>query len=156
MEEGIGTPAQIDAVACEAFSIGMGPFALMNLTGPPIALHSTDYLAEQLDTPRYKGAKNLRELVDADVKWDIGEDYSCNQEAATAIRERLLGTVFAVAAQIVEEEICSMEDVDRGAKVGLRWAVGPFELMNEVGISEAHRMAADYTALHSMDDGFRC
>ena len=122
MEEEIGTPAQIDAVACEAFSIGMGPFALMNLTGPPMFLHSTDYLAEQLDTPRYKGAKNLRELVDADVKWDIGEDYSCNQEAATAIRERLLGTVFAVAAQIVEEEICSMEDVDRGAKVGLRWA----------------------------------
>ena len=154
MEEGIGTPAQIDAVACEAFSIGMGPFALMNLTGPPIALHSTDYLAEQLDTPRYTGAQNLRDLVEADVKWEIGDDYACDEEAATAIRERLLGTVFAVAAQIVKEEICSMEDVDRGAKVGLRWAVGPFELMNEVGVSEAHRMAAQYTALHSRDDGF--
>ncbi len=46
------------------------------------------------------------------------------------IKERLLGQVFAVAGQIVDENICSLEDVDRGAKVGLRWAKGPFELMN--------------------------
>ena len=59
LEEGVATTAQIDAVACSAFDIGMGPFALMNLTGPPIALHSTNYLAEQLQTPRYTGAQNL-------------------------------------------------------------------------------------------------
>ena len=63
LEEGHGTAAQIDAVACKAFRIGLGPFGLMNLTGPPIALHSTDYLAEQLETPRYNGAANLRDLV---------------------------------------------------------------------------------------------
>ena len=154
MEEGVGTPAQIDMVACDAFNIGMGPFALMNLTGPPIALHSTDYLAEQLDTPRYNGAGNLRDLVKSESMWDIGDDGSCDTQTATTIRERLLGTVFAIAAQIVEEEICTMEDVDRGAKVGLRWAAGPFELMNEVGVSEAHRMATDYTALHTNGDGF--
>ena len=154
MEEGVGTPAQIDMVACDAFNIGMGPFALMNLTGPPIALHSTDYLAEQLDTPRYNGAGNLRDLVKSESMWDIGDDGSCDTQTSTTIRERLLGTVFAIAAQIVEEEICTMEDVDRGAKVGLRWAAGPFELMNEVGVSEAHRMATDYTALHTNGDGF--
>ncbi|MEC8152426.1 MAG: 3-hydroxyacyl-CoA dehydrogenase family protein, partial [Candidatus Thermoplasmatota archaeon] len=52
LEEGVATAAQIDAIACKAFRIGLGPFGLMNLTGPPIALHSTDYLAEQLNTPR--------------------------------------------------------------------------------------------------------
>ena len=60
------------------------------------------------------------------------------------IRERLLGQVFAVSAQIVAEEICSMEDVDRGAKVGLRWALGPFEIANRIGVKEAVRMAVDY------------
>jgi len=49
-KRGIGSTAQIDSVARSSFRIGMGPFALMNLTGPPIALHSADYLAEQLDT----------------------------------------------------------------------------------------------------------
>ena len=38
LEEGVGSTAQIDSVARTAFNIGMGPFALMNLTGPPIAL----------------------------------------------------------------------------------------------------------------------
>jgi len=40
-----------------------------------------------------------------------------------------------------------MEDVDRGAKVGLRWARGPFELMNKVGIQQSHAMAQEYLEL---------
>ena len=155
MEEGHGTPAQIDAVARKSFNIGMGPFALMNLTGPPIALHSTDYLAQQLNTPRYNGAQNLRDLVDDNAVWEISENEECEEKMASIIRERLLGAVFAISSQIVEEEICSMEDVDRGAKVGLRWALGPFELMNEFGIDEAYRMAKSYSELHSHESEFK-
>ena len=151
LEEGVGTTAQIDAVACAAFDIGMGPFALMNLTGPPIALHSTNYLAEQLDTPRYTGAKSLRDLVESGVMWDIDDETECNEDATRIIGERLLGQVFAVSAQIVAEEICSMEDVDRGAKVGLRWMNGPFEIMNALGLEEAHRMASAYAELAEFD-----
>ncbi len=147
LEEGVATTAAIDAVAMKAFKIGMGPFALMNLTGPPIALHSTDYLAEQLDTPRYTGAANLRTMVAANGQWEIGEDTSCSEESAEIIRNRLLGQVFAVAGQIVDEEICSMEDVDRGAKVGLRWARGPFEIANKIGIDSAKSMAESYANL---------
>ena len=147
LQEGIASAAAIDAVAMKAFRIGMGPFALMNLTGPPIALHSTDYLAEQLETPRYVGAENLREMVEAGEQWEIGEDTDCSDEAAEIIRTRLLGQVFAVAGQIVDEEVCSLEDVDRGAKVGLRWARGPFELANRLGIDSAKAMAEDYCEL---------
>ena len=147
LQEGIASAAAIDAVAKKAFRIGMGPFALMNLTGPPIALHSTDYLAEQLHCPRYIGAANLRKMVEEGGMWDIGEDSECSDEAAAIIRQRLMGQVFAVSSQIVEEEICSMEDVDRGAKVGLRWALGPFELANRTGISEAVSMAQSYADL---------
>ena len=147
LQEGVASAAAIDAVAMKAFRIGLGPFALMNLTGPPIALHSTDYLAEQLETPRYVGAENLREMVEAGNQWDIGEDTECSDEAAQKIRTRLLGQVFAVAGQIVDEEICSLEDVDRGAKVGLRWARGPFELANRLGIDDAKAMAEDYCEL---------
>ena len=147
LQEGVASAAAIDAVAMKAFRIGLGPFALMNLTGPPIALHSTDYLAEQLETPRYVGAENLREMVEAGNQWDIGEDTDCSEDAAEIIKTRLLGQVFAVAGQIVDEEICSLEDVDRGAKVGLRWARGPFELANRIGIESAKAMAEDYCEL---------
>jgi enoyl-CoA hydratase/3-hydroxyacyl-CoA dehydrogenase len=151
LAEGIATTAQIDAAACKAFDIGMGPFALMNLTGPPIALHATDYLAEQLGTPRYTGVQNLRDLVEAGDMWTIDGETDCPDDVAKVISERLLGQVFAVAAQIVAEEICSMEDVDRGAKVGLRWQNGPFEIMNALGIDAAHSMAAAYAELAAFD-----
>ena len=147
LDEGVGTMAQIDAVARDAFRIGLGPFALMNLTGPTIALHATDYLAKQLDTVRYTGAASLRELVSSGEMWQIGDETESGEEASRVIRERLLGQVFAVSAQIVEEDICSKEDVDRGAKVGLRWARGPFELANRLGVGEAVRMAEAYSDL---------
>ena len=152
LEEGVATAAQIDAAACKAFRIGLGPFGLMNLTGPPIALHSTDYLAEQLHTPRYTGAQNLRDLIEANEHWDVSGDETYSDEQYATVSERLYGVVFGVAAQIVEEGVCSMEDVDRGAKVGLRWARGPFEMMNRVGIENAHRMAAAYAELSAQSD----
>lgn len=147
LEQGIATTAQIDAVACRSFGIGMGPFALMNLTGPPIALHSTDYLCEQLNCARYRGAKSLRDLVANNAMWEIDQKTDIDEEVATIISQRLLGQVFAVSAQIVEEEICSLEDVDRGAKVGLRWSRGPFELANRIGIDHASQMAQNYADL---------
>ena len=147
LEEGVANAAQIDAISRKAFRIGLGPFGLMNLTGPPIALHSTDYLAEQLNTPRYVGAQNLRDLVANNAMWPIEDEDSYNEEQYTIVSERLLGVVFGVAAQIVDEDICLMEDVDRGAKVGLRWAKGPFELMNRLGVDEAYRMALAYQQL---------
>ncbi|MAE98356.1 MAG: 3-hydroxyacyl-CoA dehydrogenase [Euryarchaeota archaeon] len=151
LEEGVGTAAQIDAVSRKSFDIGMGPFALMNLTGPPIALHSTDYLAEQLETPRYRGASNLRKLVEEGRMWDIDGPEDCDQETSKVISERLLGQVFSVSSQIVEEGVCSMEDVDRGAKVGLRWAKGPFEIANEIGMSNASRMASNYSDMANIE-----
>ncbi len=155
MEEGVATATQIDAAARKAFRIGLGPFGLMNLTGPPIALHSTDYLSEQLHTPRYNGAQNLRDLIEANEHWSIEGDESYSDEQYTVISERLYGVVFGVAAQIVDEGVCSMEDVDRGAKVGLRWARGPFEMMNKVGVAASSRMAQAYADLAAESDAAR-
>ena len=152
-QEGVASAAQIDAIACKAFRIGLGPFGLMNLTGPPIALHSTDYLAEQLAVPRYDGAANLRELIDANKMWEISEATDYSEEQYQIVSRRLFGVVFGVAAQIVDEGVCSMEDVDRGAKVGLRWAKGPFEMMNKIGIQRSHEMAVEYQKLCLDDAG---
>ncbi len=151
LEEGVASTAQIDSIACKAFDIGMGPFALMNLTGPSIALHATDYLADQLNTPRYKGASNLREMVANNKAWEIDNSPEHNESVKKIVEERLLGQVFAVASQIVDEEICSKEDVDRGAKVGLRWNKGPFELANKIGINRAFEMAKEYCKLANLD-----
>ena len=151
LQEGIATAAQIDAVACKAFRIGLGPFGLMNITGPAIAVHSSDYLSEQLSVPRFRAADNMREIVEKGESWDMSGNPDCSAEASKEISERLMGLAFAVTSQIVEEEICSMEDVDRGAKVGLRWSQGPFEIANRIGNKEASRMAVKYAELADIE-----
>ena len=150
LQEGVASTAQIDSIACKAFDIGMGPFALMNLTGPSIALHATDYLAHQLNTPRYKGASNLRGMVADSKAWEIDNNTEYSESVRKIVEERLLGQVFAVASQIVDEEICSKEDVDRGAKVGLRWNKGPFELANKIGINRAFEISKEYCELANL------
>ena len=146
LEDGLGTPEQIDKIARDVFEIGMGPFALMNATGLPIALHSSDYLAEQLETPRFRGASLLRKTVNSGNKWVIEETNEPSKNLEI-IKNRLLGVTFLVAAQIVQENICKLEDVDCGAKVGLRWQKGPFELMNNFGIKESCQIVREYSVL---------
>ena len=40
----------------------------------------------------------------------------------------------------MEEGVATAEAVDRGAVVGLKWAKGPFALLNEVGLARALRL----------------
>jgi len=151
LEEGVASAAQIDSVCIAQYEIGLGPFGLMNLTGPAIAVHASNYLSEQLSTPRFAAPENMTAIADSGVSWDIGDDSDCDEETARLIRERMMGQTFCVAAQTVAEGVGSIEDVDRGAKVGLRWGKGPFELANRVGVKEAARMARDYAQLAELD-----
>ncbi|MHC4831645.1 MAG: 3-hydroxyacyl-CoA dehydrogenase, partial [Planctomycetota bacterium] len=138
LDEGVADIPTIEAAAKEAFGIGMGPFQLMNVTGVPIALHAATTLGRELG-PFYAPGDRLRAQVESKELWPLeGEAGDQGREEA---RERLLGTVFHVAAALVDEDVSTIEDTDIGARVGLRWRVGPFELANEVGVGEAARMA---------------
>ena len=137
LEEGAANIPTIDAAAKEAFRIDMGPFELMNLTGVPIAYHSTVSLGGQLSS-FYGPAARLTEQFKSGQQWDLTGEVDRNR--FKVVRERLYGVAFGLAAQIVQDGIASMEDTDRGAKIGLRWALGPFELMNHVGIDRSCSM----------------
>jgi enoyl-CoA hydratase/3-hydroxyacyl-CoA dehydrogenase len=132
-EEGLGSMAAIDAIACDAFRVGMGPFALMNATGVPIAMHAAQTLADAFG-PFYAPAALLKEQVKAGKPWDIRDTGGKTDEKA--VRERLLGATLGVAAQMVSEGVTNPTNADLGARIGLRWPVGPFEMMNEAGIEE--------------------
>ncbi len=140
LEEGVADLPTIEAAAKEAFRIGMGPFELMNVTGVPIALHAATTLGERLG-PFYAPSAKLADQVAQKKLWTLGGEPDPSRFAE--IRERMLGATFLIAAMIVAEGVATKEDVDIGARVGLRWAEGPFELMNRVGVREAARLAED-------------
>ncbi|MCK5261554.1 MAG: enoyl-CoA hydratase/isomerase family protein, partial [Thermoplasmatales archaeon] len=135
LEEDVANISTIDGTAKKVFKIPMGPFELMNVTGVPIAYHSTVGLGNKLGD-FYMSSNRLKEQFEKQDQWDMGGEVDASK--AEAVEERLLGAVFTVACTLAAEGVSSIEDIDRGAKVGLRWRRGPFEMMNKYGIERSY------------------
>ncbi len=139
LDEGIATTAEIDAVCMKAFSIGMGPFALMNATGVPIAYHAQKTLEKY--GKFYEVSDALKKQAELNKPWVVSEiDSAASDETAKRIRDRMLGVVFLVCSQILDEGICGAVEINRGARIGLRWRRGPIDLMKKVGENEVAKL----------------
>lgn len=147
VEEGIATIEEVDVVCMNTFGIGMGPFALMNATGVPIALHAQRTL-EKLG-PFYKPAQLLIQQVGKKENWKINElPASVNNEISDKINHRMLGVVFFVCSQILQEKVCSATDLNKGARIGLKWRKGPVNLLKQFGENKVVKIVGDYAALY--------
>jgi enoyl-CoA hydratase / 3-hydroxyacyl-CoA dehydrogenase len=149
LDEGIGSIAEIDTVCMKTFGIGMGPFALMNATGVPIALHAQKTLEHF--GPSYKISSKLEEQVATGNNWSLDgmDNVNITLGLAKAVNERILGCTFFVCSQILEEEVCTAVDLNRGAKIGLRWRKGPVDLMLKFGAAEVNRIVNQYSCRYN-------
>ena len=143
LDEGAADLASIDEAAKHAFGIGMGPFELMNVTGVPIALHAATTLGRAFG-PSYEAPALLGRQVESGTAWDLSGTADASK--AATVGDRLSAAVFYVAAALVDEGVGTIEDTDIGARVGLRWRRGPFEMMNQMGIARARELVAAYAA----------
>ncbi len=139
LEEKVADIPTIEAAAKQAFRIGMGPFELMNVTGIPIAVHAATTLGNELG-PFYAPAQALVDQKEAGENWNLSGDV--DDSKLQPVMDRFNGVCLGVAAALVDEDVATIEDTDRGAKIGLRWAMGPFELMNRLGIDKTHEVVA--------------
>ena len=140
LEEDCANIPTIDKAAMDSLGIGMGPFKLMNVTGVPIAYHSSLTMGNKLG-PFYAPSSRLKAQFESGELWPLdGEVEEANLEG---VSDRLLAVVSYVATAILEEGVSDMADIDLGAKVGLRWSKGPFELMNHIGIKRTHGLIRD-------------
>ncbi len=141
-EENLANIPTIEEASKRAFSIGMGAFQLMNVTGIPIALHAATTLGNELGA-FYAPAKILESQVDKAENWDLTGDV--DETKMDTIIDRFWGVCLGVAAALVDEGVASIEDTDRGAKIGLRWIRGPFEIMNKIGIERTYTVVEAMT-----------
>ena len=135
LEEGVANIPTIEEAGKRAFKTGMGPFQLMNITGVPIAFHASTTLYNELGD-FYKPAESLKQQVEKGENWSLEGDV--DDTKVESVMDRFHGVCFGIAAALVDEGVASIEDTDRGAKIGLRWALGPFEIINSVGIGKAY------------------
>jgi enoyl-CoA hydratase/3-hydroxyacyl-CoA dehydrogenase len=135
LEEKLADIPTIEEAAKRAFHIGMGPFMLMNVTGIPIAVHAATTLGNELG-PFYAPCEILKAQKEKGENWNLeGEP---NESQFEPLIDRFYGVCLGVAAALVDESVASIEDTDRGAKIGLRWSMGPFEIANRIGIERTH------------------
>jgi enoyl-CoA hydratase/3-hydroxyacyl-CoA dehydrogenase len=139
LEEELADLPTIEEAAKRAFRIGMGPFQLMNVTGIPIAVHAATTLGNELG-PFYAPTQTLIDQKETGENWDLAGDV--NEAKLQPVIDRFNGVCLGVAAALVDEGVASIEDTDRGAKIGLRWAMGPFELMNRLGIDKTYEVVS--------------
>ncbi|MBC8266678.1 MAG: 3-hydroxyacyl-CoA dehydrogenase/enoyl-CoA hydratase family protein [Flavobacteriales bacterium] len=149
LDEGLASIAQIDKVCMRTFGIGMGPFALMNATGVPIALHAQRTLEHF--GPSYLVSSLLEKQVESKNNWDCSgtKEAVVDEKITQKINDRMLGSVFFVCSQIIQEEVCTPVDLNRGAKIGLRWRKGPVDLMLRSGENETKRIVENFSRIYA-------
>ncbi|MBL0065568.1 MAG: 3-hydroxyacyl-CoA dehydrogenase/enoyl-CoA hydratase family protein [Bacteroidetes bacterium] len=139
-DEGVADIPTIDDVCRKVFGIGMGPFALMNATGVLVACHAEKTL--EVFGELYKVSKRLSTQAGSGSNWNLNGEVSTNEQTRKAVANRLMGLIFYVCAQLLDEKVCSAADINRGARIGLRWEKGPIELMKQVGEEQVKQLVS--------------
>lgn len=139
-----GIPIEvIEQVSKNVFGIGMGPFELMNATGITVAFHAEKTL--EVFGELYKVADGLEKKSSERTLWEFDKEGSMCVSIAHPmvmedVKKRLLGVVFFVCSQLLDEMVCNASEINRGAKIGLKWKKGPVELMKERGKQEVRKL----------------
>ena len=77
--------------------------------------------------------------VAADLAKQLGKDpVVCKNEAPAGIVSRILGQLLNEATWLVASGVAAPEDVDKAMKLGANHPMGPFELLDLIGL-DVHR-----------------
>jgi 3-hydroxybutyryl-CoA dehydrogenase len=102
------------------------PAPLMRLVEVIRAFHTNDEtIAVAMDLSRKFGKEPI----------EVKKDIPC------FVVNRLMMPHFVEAVLLLQEGIASVEDIDKAAKLGLNYPMGPFELMDLTGIDIAYNVA---------------
>jgi enoyl-CoA hydratase/3-hydroxyacyl-CoA dehydrogenase len=121
LDQKIAEPEEVDAVMRKLGS-PMGPFEVMDFTGLDINVNGSDYFAKAIH-PDFKAGKTVTELVKAGnlgkksgkglYDWSNGRPAIDLEKATDKFDPMDLVAVNAnEATKIVEQGVCSLEDVD--------------------------------------------
>jgi 3-hydroxyacyl-CoA dehydrogenase/enoyl-CoA hydratase/carnithine racemase len=146
-----GTPVEVAERAPEPLGLPMSPFLLLQLVGPPIALHVAETLHEAFPD-RYAVSPKLRSLVESGKTGLYRPDFTLDPEVvavlsggdrpstADQVRQRALeGLAEEIRLMLDEQVVAAPDDIDLCMILGAGW---PFHLggitpyLDRTGIAE--------------------
>lgn len=150
VEEGLGSPKVVDAIAVKALGLGVGPFTAMNLTGGnPLTRHGLDQYTKKINA-WFRPPRILDEQIAKNQPWEAagkGEQVAYTQEQYDRVSNALLGVYFGLATEVLESGITNLGDLEMAVELGLAMSP-PFALMNQIGVAKALDLVRAYKKTH--------
>jgi enoyl-CoA hydratase/3-hydroxyacyl-CoA dehydrogenase len=150
VEEGLATPAQVDAVVDEAVG-GGGPFWVMDLTnGNALNVHCLELMRDAPTGGEWFAPPAIFR-TQGNRRWHAdgrpGRD-PCPPEVARQVRDRILAVLLARTCFVLDEGICGASDLDWLTRNALGYSTGLLDLAERLGPDEVHRVCTAYAAAH--------
>lgn len=136
--------ATLDQISKDALGVRYGIMWVLNGSGLGTAYHAAASMNEYLGTtdvgfPAVPG--QLKTQFESGKPWDLEAGPVVEDPALlNVVKERLLGSVFAISTHLIEKDVVSIKDLELGIRTALAWPKGPFGMMNEMGMAEATRL----------------
>jgi len=136
--------ATLEHISQQALGVRFGIMWVQNGSGLGTCYHAAvsmnDYLADT-DVGYPAVPDQLKSQFESGAPWNLEDGPVADDPAfAKTVRDRLLGNIFTISAHLVEKEVVSIADLERGICTALAWPQGPFSLMNTLGMDEAARL----------------
>lgn len=136
--------ATLENLSKEALNVRFGIMWVQNGTGLGTCYHAAvsmnSYLAAtEIGYPAVP--QHLQQQMQAGRPWPLEDGpVSQNPVVRRRVKDRLLGTIFAMSTHLIEKEVVTLSDLELGMRTALAWPKGPFRMMNELGMQETLRM----------------
>ncbi|MBL9028574.1 MAG: 3-hydroxyacyl-CoA dehydrogenase/enoyl-CoA hydratase family protein [Myxococcales bacterium] len=146
-EEGVATPAQVDAIVNDAIG-GGGPFNVMDLTKGNLLVHKCQVLmqnAEGTGTAWFAPPAILKKQGDA--PWhdrSAPADATYTPALATAVMDRILAVLLARTYALVENDVCAPTDTNWLMRMALGFRKGTLELGEDLGADRVRELCVRY------------
>ncbi|PIE67212.1 MAG: hypothetical protein CSA23_05015 [Deltaproteobacteria bacterium] len=138
--------ATLEQISQQALGVRFGIMWVQNGSGLGTCYHAAVSMNEYLaDTDvGYPAVPNqLKAQFDSGAPWNLEDGpVSSDEPAMNMVKDRLLGSIFAISTHLIEKKVVSIKDLEKGICTALAWPQGPFGLMNTMGMDEAARLVA--------------
>jgi enoyl-CoA hydratase/3-hydroxyacyl-CoA dehydrogenase len=150
VEEGLATPAQVDAIVNAAIG-GGGPFNVMDLTKGNLLTHKCQLLMQKAKTGTAWFAPPAILTKQGDKPWHDRTspgDATHDQALATKVMDRVLAVLLARTYFVVEQRIATAIDTNWLTRMALGFTKGVLEVGEELGATRVRELCVRYAEAH--------
>jgi enoyl-CoA hydratase/3-hydroxyacyl-CoA dehydrogenase len=150
VEEGLATPAQVDAIVNAAIG-GGGPFNVMDLTKGNLLTHKCQLLMQKAKTgtpwfapPAILSKQGDRPWHDRKNPGDPAHDDATERR----VMDRILAVLFARTYFVVEQQIATAIDTNWLTRMALGFTRGILEVAEELGAARVRELCVRHAEAH--------